>query len=676
MKKVLLLFVFASFSMYADISKIGDVDNGRIIKEKDNKGNIVKIIDLNQLEDLDENQYQKLETIQVQDNIIEKKYYQFLDEETNRWIMSEEDYDNSIDMYKDNNYYNDSAIEFDENFKNVITKRYISNDSNKLDINNIELKNGTYEEYRNDKLYKKASYKDKILDGDYYLKIGDNEYKSKIVNGTGNVKMEYSQLIEEYPELSGILVNTDYYVEGMLKNSKKDGEWKIYMYDNDLHNLIDESTLYFKDNNIEKLVLDKNPNEHSDEGEYIFKDNKLVHVKYGYDDDKSVYEEEKNKDEKSGNYKFKNTTKDKLTNKLLIEYDEEYNGESFVANYIDNDTNDRIKLVIEGLFYDSNPKNVTYTLKTGTAKMYLNDKLIEELGYDNENINSYYYYDIDSKKEIKRNNMINSKDIVPYKGSLVDLKVISGSYYTISKRNVSIGQFKNGKKEGKWILTSKDDLNNESDNYELYSNGVLIESKYDDQITKYDKNNRIKYEMSNSGDEKIEMFFENNTFKGNIKYGDSLESQYICNDKYEHKSALEGCVTGVQLKSYNNKLYIKSSVENYVLNGEYISYKDGKEFYRTIIKNGNGYIKYFDKNDNLIEGKIENGLQEGLWKKTSFDEDDDELDVEEYEYVKGEKKSKKSRTNYVKYDDYKIIYFSEINENEKTLESYISDDKK
>ncbi len=663
MKKVLIiLFVLTSFFMYADNNQKKDIDDKKIIKEKDDKGNIFKIVDLRNLG----YHYSNINTVQIDNNKIERRYYNFLETEKNN-LQNEAD---SYRMnYENNKYYNDNDSLYDKNFRNIITEKYISDDPIKITENKIEMKNGVYEKEIYDKSYQKINYKNGFVEGDYYLKVYNDEYKSKVVNGNGRIKIEYNELEEEYEDLSKVSLE-GYYTEGELKDNKKEGEWTLYTYINNENNKV--GTIYFKDNILEKVKIFKNDKNEEVNSETIFKNNRIYNEKYtlGYTGEEIDYEKIYIKDDKRDYYKKLEINH--KTKKVISEYEENFDMKTQIATY--KNDKEKIKVIKTGEFKKNDGE---FSLYTGDAEFYINDKLIEKIKLKNEQIDEYYYYDLQTAKEVNNKNLIATKGEYKYKGYLLNLYRNSLLKYELEFRKLEEGVFKAGKREGKWTINLNNRISKDYNLFHVYSNDNLIELEDGLHLDKYkyDKNNDIifiettdKYsndktiqELTNNGYTYIEK-------KGNRKY--------VCESKIKYDNIYDECITGTELIYIDDKLISKIIKKNNLLDGEYVLYKDGKEFYRTVIKNGTGYLKYLDDKGNLIEGKIENYFKEGIWKKTIYDRELGKDNIEEYQYVKNEKIYKKTDKINAKYLNKKLIYLSEIDEDNNKSESYLSDDKK
>ena len=277
----------------------------------------------------------------------------------------------------------------------------------------------------------------------------------------------------------------------------------------------------------------------------------------------------------------------------------------------------------------------------------------------------------------------------------------------LSNREVIEGNLADGKKNGSWeeiiVYLDVDGRVRTTTTNSIYKNGKLQESneisKDDENITissynsKYDDNEKEIYYLKTENTENTEnkeMFYLNDN---EYVYKEIIDNKEVREVRYKSKFIDEiylfssydtyqtlPTITGKLTLLFDNKLAQVINYKDRLFDGEYIAYKDGKEYYKTNFNNGTGYYKDYDEGSKSSnEGKFVEGLRDGLWKRTYyFDEIKGETTIERV-YSMGILQSEKSDYQMKKYENGNLIYdASDYDEEEKKYETenYLSDDKK
>ena len=728
MKKIILAILMITSILTLSEEKTITENNGTLIKKYNSDGILVEVVN-NEAEDLgvvksveklsdDGKVYEKLEyeTSNYTDSNIDESYFDYrtlnsyIDDNRDNFSKLE-----NLDYYGLSERANNKKINVDESILFLTNKeKFISDET--LDLEKLNNQNGTYELYSsNNELLERKEYKGGILNGDYYLAAREYtpEFRTKIENGNAII-MEYYNSVDRESAESKIWY---LYSKGEIKDGIKVGEWEFY--DDDYQNgeikIILEGSGTYENGVLLNFKLDEDYKKNNDFScDYDFYPNGSIKRSEGTG---SGVEKEEFYGENAIDYSTKETIKE--TNEVRYEVNQKVVGNVLTIESKELRNKEYVKSKIiyefaspEEIVFEKSEERDKLTVKNASIKYYRDENLIEELNVKNGKIQGRHYYadvidGVEKKQDIDFGNSGNGK----YIGVLYYYtEILKYTFYflviDLSDQEVSEGNLINGKKEGLWkqirIEYDEDKIANRVTINSIYKNGKTIEDNYvqknSDGIVEYYINKRY-----NSDGKQIYLLkSENNENTENKKvyelngnkfiYKEIIDNKEVREVRYENKLSDDikidtfisqqeiPTITGKLTLLFDNKLSQVINYKDRLFNGEYIAYKDGKEYYKTNFNNGTGYYKDYDGNSKSSnEGKFVEGLKDGLWKRTYyFDEIKGETTIERV-YSMGILQSVKSDYQMKKYENGNLIYdASGYNKEEEKYgtENYLSDDKK
>ena len=735
MKKIILAILMITSILTLSEEKTITENNGTLIKKYNSDGILVEVVNnkvsdyfiLKSVEKLSDDRkvYEKLEyessyNVYSPENIKESDFdYRSL----TSYIGDKEDEFNNVenlDYYELPERANQEKITVNEAILFLTNKeKFISDET--LDLEKLNNQNGTYELYSsNNELLERKEYKGGILNGDYYLSAREYtpEFRTKIENGNAII-MEYENNANEKSAESNIW---HVYSKGEIKDGIKVGEWEFYNgdYQNGEIKIILEGSGTYENGVLLNFKLDEEYKK--DSGlycDYDFYPNGKVKRTYNIND--GIIEEEFY-GENGIDYSSKETNKE--TNEVRYEVNQKIVGNilTIELNQLKNKEYVKSKIVYEfaspeEIVFEKSEEGDRLTVKNASIKYYRNENLIEELNVKNGKIQGKHYYNDDimdgikKKQDVDYGNSGNGK----YLGILYHyIEIYKDTFYfpgiDLSNQGVIEGNLINGKKEGSWkeiwIRDNGEKIISRATINSIYKNGKIIENNYvrknGDDIMQRSTNERYNsdekqiylleynsvententenkkvYELN--GNKFIYKKIIDNKIKREVRYENKLSND-IKIDIFLSSHQEIPTITGKLTLLSDNKLSQVINYKDRLFDGEYIAYKDGKEYYKTNFINGTGYYKDYDEGSKSSnEGKFVEGLKDGLWKRTYyFDEIKGETIIERV-YSMGILQSEKSDYQMKKYENGNLIYdASSYNKEEKKyeIENYLSDDKK
>ncbi|MFZ2851978.1 MAG: hypothetical protein WAZ68_06070 [Leptotrichiaceae bacterium] len=732
MKKIILAILMITSILTLSEEKTITENNGTLIKKYNSDGILIEVVN-NEAEDL--GVVKSVEKLSDDGKVYEKLEYQisyYVDSDEN---MGESDFEHrSLSSYIDDNqdkfnklenldYYelseraNNKKINVSKNILILNKKsKFISEET--LNLEKLNNQNGTYELYSSSgKLLERKEYKGGILNGEYYLAAQEYipEFRTKIENGNATI-MEYYNSVDRKSAEN----NIEYmYSKGEIKNGIKVGEWEFYgnTYIVDGNTKVIKSGIgRYENGTLLNFKVDEEYRKNDSwSRDYEFYPNGSVKKTQKID---AGIIEELLYGENGIDYSFKQIRE--KTNEIIYEFTRKLTGNILTIDEKISEDKETIdnKLIYEftspqEIVFEKNEWGEVLVVKNANIKYYKNGNLIEELNIKNGRVWGRHYYNdvingVEKKQDIDFGNSENIKYIgILYNYIKIDKDIFNFTGIDLSNREVIEGNLADGKKNGSWeeiiVYLDVDGRVRTTTTNSIYKNGKLQESneisKDDENITissynsKYDDNEKEIYYLKTENTENTEnkeMFYLNDN---EYVYKEIIDNKEVREVRYKSKFIDEiylfssydtyqtlPTITGKLTLLFDNKLAQVINYKDRLFDGEYIAYKDGKEYYKTNFNNGTGYYKDYDEGSKSSnEGKFVEGLRDGLWKRTYyFDEIKGETTIERV-YSMGILQSEKSDYQMKKYENGNLIYdASDYDEEEKKYETenYLSDDKK
>ena len=734
MKKIILAILMITSILTLSEEKTITENNGTLIKKYNSDGILVEVIN-NEAEDL--GIVKSVEKLSDDGKVYEKLEYEdsyYVDSDEN---MSESNFDHeslssyigdnqdkfnkvgNLDYYELSERVNNKKINVSKNISILNKKsKFISDET--LDLEKLNNQNGTYELYSSSgKLLERKEYKGGILNGEYYLAAQEYipEFRTKIENGSATIMEYYNSVDRESAEN-----NIEYtYSKGEIKNGIKVGEWEFYknIY---IGSYLDGYTKAMK-SGIGRYENGRLLNFKVDEE---YRKNDSWSMDYEFYPNGSVKRSQKIDSgiiaellygENGIDYSFKQIRE--KTNEIIYEFTKKLTENTLTIDEKISEDKETIdhKLIYEftspqEIVFEKNDWREVLEVKNANIKYYKNGDLIEELNIKNGRVwGRHYYADVIDGAEKKQDIDFGNSENIKYVGILYNYREINKDTFYFPGRNLSYesaieGNLADGKKIGSWeeiiVYLDVDGRVRRTTTNSIYKNGKLQESneisKDDENITissynsKYDDNGKEIYYLKTENTENTEnkeMFYLNDN---EYVYKEIIDNKEVREIRYENKLSDDikidiftsqeevPTITGKLTLLFNNKVSQVINYKDRLLDGEYIAYKDGKEYYKTNFINGTGYYKDYDEGSKSSnEGKFVEGLRDGLWKRTYyFDEIKGETTIERV-YSMGVLQLVKSDYQMKKYENGNLIYdASDYDKEEKKYETenYLSDDKK
>ena len=389
----------------------------------------------------------------------------------------------------------------------------------------------------------------------------------------------------------------------------------------------------------------------------------------------------------------------KETNEVRYEVNQKVVGNTLIIESMQLKNKEYVKSKI--VYEFASPEEIVFvkseegdklTVKNASIKYYRDENLIEELNVKNGKIQGRHYYadvidEVEKKQDIDFGNSGNGK----YIGVLYYYtEFYENAFYFIlidpRDQEVIEGNLIDGKEEGLWkqiwIDYDEEKIINRNTLNSMYKNGKTIEANYvqknsDDIIEisineRYNSDGKETYRLESENFENSENTENKKVYELNgnkFIYKEIIDNKEVREVRYENKLSDDikidtfisqqeiPTITGKLTLLFDNKLSQVINYKDRLFNGEYIAYKDGKEYYKTNFNNGTGYYKDYDGNSKSSnEGKFVEGLKDGLWKRTYyFDEIKGETTIERV-YSMGILQSVKSDYQMKKYENGNLIY--------------------
>ena len=510
---------------------------------------------------------------------------------------------------------------------------------------------------------------------EHYMKMS-GRYKVEGINGKGKeYEIVTDNLLFEGEYLNGkrngkgkeYKNNGDIIFEGEYLNGKRHGKGKEF----NLFNKVIFEGEYIKGkrwngNFINRQsspsnINDKNKNKNKDENIILYEIKNGKGIIKEYNDDRLIFEGEYLNGELNGKGKeyfhygfYDRDARDALImiyrGKIILFEGEYLNGKRWNGKGFDKKNNTVCEIKNgKGNIKEYNNKSgnlmseyeILNGEKNGKCKIYRNEKL--ELEFEGIYFNGKLW---NGKEYDDNNNLI-------YEGEYLNNKRWKGKFkeYNSNNRLLSEGEYLNGKKWNEKGYDNEGNVLSEIKNGE--KNFEIKIKDYNEIKIIYENNylNKKGYKKGKEYNNSNELLYEGEFLNGE-RNGKGKEYDYDGSLIYEGEF-LDGIKNGKGKKYYEGKLKFEGEFKNgeiwngYGIDGLFEGeFKNGK-IYNTkpnskngIVKNGEGYVKIFDRSNDLIfEGEYKNGEKNGKGKEYFNNRLEFEGEFKNGEKVKGKQYS-------------------------------------